>query len=171
MHSRLAGTNIVADPDRGLGIYGSFGYRFAPRLSGMVGYRNTWMQAEASYRISELDGSLAIALGRAKSRLSPFVELSVSRQSIIQGDLIACATDGSVCFRTTGETIGRAAGVAGGLSYFMKPHLALTATAGHTWSTFSSVRFGGQKRGIDYDGTSQRIQFGILWYARPDAAD
>lgn len=171
MQSTISGAKLVEDPDHGVGVHAVFGYRFAPRLSGALGFRNTWMQTNVPYRISELDGALSVGLGPARGRISPFVELSVSRQSIIQSDLVSCATDGSVCFRTTGETIGRAVGAAAGLSWFVRPRMSLTATAGQSWSTFSSLRFAGQKQAVDYAGQSRRVQLGLVWYPRPDSED
>jgi hypothetical protein len=150
----------------GLGGGVQLGYAITPRLTAYAGYEIAKQPVdmfglEGNFGLSHLEAGAHLSFPVKNSRLSPYVGAWVGRRSLTS-TLDDLDNGTSQDFSLS----GMAAGVSGGMQYFLTPALALDGGVSLGMGKFGNVK-------IDHvtqimpsmsNSTTMRVQFGASWH-------
>lgn len=110
--------------------------------------------AGVSYTLAHFDVGVQVNLSKANSALKLFFDAATSART---ARFKVSGTD--IDFNGKGGTLG------GGLVYFMSPSFALDSGIKIMFGSIDEISFEGEIADIpDFDATSARINFGLVWF-------
>jgi hypothetical protein len=150
----------------GLGGGVQIGYAITPRLTAYAGYEIAKQPVdmfglEGDFGLSHLEAGAHLSFPVKNSRLSPYVGAWVGRRSLTS-TLDDLDNGTSQDFSLS----GMAAGVSGGMQYFLTPALALDGGVSLGMGKFGNVKIDHQRQIMPPIGnsTTMRVQFGASWH-------
>jgi hypothetical protein len=150
----------------GLGGGVQIGYAITPRLTAYAGYEIAKQPVdmfglEGDFGLSHREAGAHLSFPVKNSRLSPYVGAWVGRRSLTS-TLDDLDNGTSQDFSLS----GMAAGVSGGMQYFLTPALALDGGVSLGMGKFGNVKIDHQRQIMPPIGnsTTMRVQFGASWH-------
>jgi hypothetical protein len=150
----------------GLGGGVQVGYAITPRLTAYAGYEIAKQAVdvvglEGDFGLSHLEAGAHLSFPVKQSRIMPYVGAWVGRRSL-SSTLDDFDTGTSQDFSLS----GLAAGVSGGMQYFVSPVLALDGGVSLGMGKFGNVKIDHQNQLMPEmnNSTTMRLQFGANWY-------
>lgn len=150
----------------GLGGGVQVGYAITPRLTAYAGYEIAKQAVdvvglEGDFGLSHLEAGAHLSFPVKQSRVMPYVGAWVGRRSL-SSTLDDFDTGTSQDFSLS----GLAAGVSGGMQYFVSPVLALDGGVSLGMGKFGNVKIDHQNQVMPEmnNSTTMRLQFGANWY-------
>ena len=150
----------------GLGGGMQVGYAITPRLTAYAGYEIAKQPVdvfglEGDFGLTHLEAGAHLSFPVKHSRIMPYVGAWVGRRSL-SSTLDDFDTGTSQDFSLS----GLAAGVSGGMQYFVSPVLALDGGLSLGTGKFGNVKIDQQNQLMPEmnNSTTMRLQFGANWY-------
>jgi hypothetical protein len=150
----------------GLGGGVQIGYAITPRLTAYAGYEIAKQPVdmfglEGDFGLSHLEAGAHLSFPVKNSRLSPYVGAWVGRRSLTS-TLDDLDNGTSQDFSLS----GMAAGVSGGMQYFLTPALALDGGVSLGMGKFGNVKIDHVRQIMPEmrNSTTMRVQFGASWH-------
>jgi hypothetical protein len=150
----------------GLGGGVQIGYAITPRLTAYAGYEIAKQPVdmfglEGDFGLSHLEAGAHLSFPVRGSKMLPYLGAWVGRRGLTS-TLEDLDTGASQDFSLS----GMAAGVSGGMQYFVSPVLALDGGVSLGMGKFGNVRIDHQKQVMPQmnNSTTMRVQFGANWY-------
>jgi hypothetical protein len=171
-HSVMAfGTSVTPDgfeslkTSTGLGGGLQIGYAITPRLTAYAGYELAKQPVdmfglEGNFGLSHLEAGAHLSFPVRNSRVSPYVGAWVGRRSLTSTlDDLDAGTSQDLSLS------GLAAGVSGGMQYFLSPALALDGGVSLGMGKFGNVKIDHVRQIMPdlRNSTTMRVQFGASW--------
>ena len=172
-HSTAAFGTSVGDAElgdlktsAGLGGGVRVGYMVSPRLMAYAGFdmaKQAINDADFSgdFGLTHLEAGARLSFPVRGSKAMPYVGVWAGRRSLSTTvDVVQTGGQADLSFS------GLAAGVSGGMQYFLSPRLALDGGLSVGVGKMGNVKLAGQGRSLPAAGntTTARLQFGANWY-------
>jgi hypothetical protein len=172
-HSVLAGGTSVTPQgwdqlktSTGFGGGVQVGYAITPRLSAYAGYEIAkqpvdMVGLDGDFGLTHLEAGAHLTFPMKHSRVTPYVGGWVGRRS-----LSSTLEDFDAGTSQELSLSGLAAGVSGGIQYFLSPNLSLDGGLSLGVGKFGDVKIDHEKQVMPEisNSTTARLQFGANWY-------